>query len=96
MEKLTTKTNEIEKLRTVTFLTREQIDFLDKLGKDALFCRGMKLSRAEILFQLVNLLMESGVDIKSIDLKKETLEQGIIESINKNYAGKSDERKDTF
>jgi len=38
-----------DKIRTVTFLGRKQIDFLDNLGKDALFYRGYKLSRAQIL-----------------------------------------------
>ena len=56
------------KLRTVTFLTREQIDFLDKLGKDALFYRGSKLSRAHILAELVDLLIRLGIDAKKIDL----------------------------
>ena len=38
---------------TVTSLTREQIDYLDKLGKDAHFEYGRKLSRARILSELV-------------------------------------------
>ena len=56
------------KLRTVTFLTREQIDFLDKLGKDALFYRGSKLSRAQILAEMVDLLIQLGIDAREIDL----------------------------
>lgn len=78
------------KVRVVTFLSREQLDFLDKVGKDALFLRGMKLSRAQILSQLVDLMMELGVDMKKINLKKETLEQGImdtIRTINADYSG---------
>ncbi len=95
MENIITKTKEIERLRTVTFLTRAQIDFLDKLGKDALFLRGLKLSRAQILSQLVNLLIDLKIDINKIDLKKESLEEGILETINKNFSGKKNEDKNS-
>jgi hypothetical protein len=67
---------------TVTSLTREQIDYLDKLGKDAHFEYGHKLSRARILSELVKLLMQLGVRIKDIDLKKETLAEGIMRVMN--------------
>ncbi|MCM8796857.1 MAG: hypothetical protein NC923_03140 [Candidatus Omnitrophica bacterium] len=42
------------KERVVTFLNREEIDFLDKFGKDALFSSGAKLSRAKIISWLVD------------------------------------------
>jgi len=71
-----------EKIRTVTFLSREQIDFLDALGKDALFSQGIKLSRVKILSELVDLLMELKIDIKELDLKKENLTKRILRIIN--------------
>ena len=73
----------IDKLRTVTFLSREQIDYLDKMGKDALFFQGKKLSRSEILSELVDFLMHSGVDIKKVDFteNKKPIE-GLLEKIN--------------
>lgn len=80
-----------EKLRTVTFLSREQIDFLDKLGKDALFYQSTKLSRAHTLSELVNLLMELGVNIKKLDLGKETLAKGLLRIINNHSQGEKDE-----
>lgn len=83
---------EKEKIRTVTFLTREQIDFLDKVGKDALFYEGYKLSRAHILSDLVNILMKLGIDIKTIDLSKETFSEGLLDVINNNHCeAKKDE-----
>jgi len=71
----------MEKLRTVTFLDREQIDFLDNLDKDALFYQGTKLSRVHILSELVDLLMALRINIKDINLKQETLAQGILKII---------------
>ena len=42
--------------RVIASLNREQLDFLDKIGKDALFSSGVKLSRTEILSAMVNVL----------------------------------------
>lgn len=71
-----------EKIRTVTFLSREQIDFLDTLGKDALFSQGIKLSRVKILSELVDLLMELKINIKELDLKEENLTKRILRIVN--------------
>ncbi len=73
--------NELErKERVVTFLNRKEVDFLDKLGKDALFSAGLKLSRAKLIAWLVDFTKElnlNGEDIKSekdfIDRIKEVL-----------------------
>lgn len=54
--------------RVVTFLNREEVDFLDKLGKDALFSSGAKVSRAKLIAWLVDFLKElnlNGENIKS-------------------------------
>lgn len=54
--------------RVVTFLNREEVDFLDKLGKDALFSTGLKLSRAKLIAWLVDFIKRlniNGEDIKS-------------------------------
>ncbi len=67
---LTTEKNQ----RVVTFLNREEVDFLDKLGKDALFTTGVKLSRARLIAWLVDFMEElkiNGEGIRSIqDLEK--------------------------
>jgi hypothetical protein len=75
------------KLRTVTFLTREQIDFLDKLGKDALFYKGSKLSRAQILAEMVDLLMQLGIDARKIDLAHGHLASEILKAVNNGHDG---------
>ena len=40
--------------RVIASLNRDQVDFLDKIGKDALFSCGVKLSRTHILAAMVN------------------------------------------
>ena len=60
--------------RVVTFLNRNEVDFLDKLGKDALFSSGVKISRAKLIAWLVDFIKDlniSGKGIKSEeDFKK--------------------------
>jgi hypothetical protein len=83
-----------KKLRTVTFLSREQIDFLDKLGKDALFYEDKKLSRSEILSELVNLLINMRVSIKDVDLTTDTLARELMKVLNNGHCGsRKDEQK---
>ncbi len=63
-----TMTNQTKNQRVVTFLNREGVDFLDKIGKDALFSTGLKLSRAKIIAWLVEFIKRlniNGEDIKS-------------------------------
>jgi hypothetical protein len=71
--------NKIITHRVITMLGRSEIDFLDKLGKDALFTTGHKLSYNEILRGLIDFAMEmriSGEKIDSADdLKKRLLDQ---------------------
>jgi len=65
--------------RVVTFLNRDEVDFLDKMGKDALFSTGMKLSRAKLIAWLIYFLEKLGLngnDIKS----EQDLENKIIKA----------------
>ncbi len=48
------------KHRVITMLDRQELDFLDKLGKDALFSVGHKLSYSEILKGLIDFSIEIG------------------------------------
>ena len=47
--------------RVVTFLNRPQVDFLDKLGKDALFSTGVKFPRTRVISALIDLLRKVNV-----------------------------------
>ena len=84
-----TKRNNTKGVACVTFLEREQIDFLDKVGKDFMFSYGHKISRARMLSALVTLLMNLKIDVKDIDLHREKLWEGLLKLI------KNDEDKNT-
>ena len=40
--------------RVVTFLDRQELDFLDKITKDILFSTGMKIPRSTVLKELID------------------------------------------
>ena len=47
--------------RVVTFLDRSQVDYLDKLGKDALFSTGVKFPRTRIISALIDLARKANL-----------------------------------
>jgi hypothetical protein len=57
--------------RVVTFLNREEVDFLDKLGKDALFSSGAKVSRVKLIAWLVDFLKELNLNGENIKSEKD-------------------------
>ena len=65
----------------VTFLTRKQVDYLDRLGKDSLFKYGHKLPRTKLLSELVELLKKLDINLSDINLKQESLSEGILRII---------------
>ena len=65
--------------RVIALLTREQVDFLDEVGKDALFSTGAKLSRTKIIYAMVNALHTLGITGEGIRSKEE-LEQKIVKA----------------
>jgi hypothetical protein len=66
--------------RVVTFLNRDEVDFLDKLGKDAFFSSGSKVSRAKLISWLVDML--KGLNINGENIRSEAdLERRIVEAL---------------
>ncbi len=59
--------DEIKSHRVITMLDRQEMDFMDKLGKDALFSTGHKLSYNEILKGLIDFAMERNVSAEGVD-----------------------------
>ena len=53
--------------RVITMLDREEMDFLDKLGKDALFTTGHKLTYTEILKGLIDFAKDMGLNGERVD-----------------------------
>lgn len=66
--------------RVIASLNREQVDYLDKVGKDALFSSGVKLSRTQILAAMVNALKRLNLTGEGIT-RVDQFEQRIIEAI---------------
>ena len=76
--------------RVIASLNREQVDYLDKIGKDAQFSSGIKLSRTQIIAALVNALKRLNLNGEGI-ITAEQFEQRIIDAImNKVRGGRRD------
>ena len=69
--------------RVVTFSNREEVDFLDKLGKDALFSTGLKLSRTKLIAWLVDFMEELRINGEGIKSKRD-FENRILEMLGQN------------
>ena len=68
--------------RVIAFLDRRALDYLDKVGKDALFSTGYKLSRVKIIKAAIDTLMKLDISGKRID-SIEGLEKEILERIKR-------------
>lgn len=81
--------------RVITFLTRDELDFLDKIGKDALFSAGSKLSRSKIISALVNVMRKLNIDGAGLYSKKD-LENRFVKAMKniteKRKGGEKNER----
>ncbi|MDD5501300.1 MAG: hypothetical protein PHH57_06430, partial [Candidatus Omnitrophica bacterium] len=53
--------------RVITMLGRREVDFLDKVGKDALFTTGHKLSYNDILRALIGFAMDTGISGEGVN-----------------------------
>ena len=77
--------------RVIASLNREQVDFLDRIGKDAQFSAGVKLSRTQILAAMVNALKRlnlSGEGVQSV----EEFEQRIVDEMSRSPRGRRNNR----
>jgi hypothetical protein len=70
--------------RVVTFLNRAEIDFLDKLGKDALFSTGLKVSRTKLISWLIDFIKNLNINGENIMSEKD-LENRIREIVQKSF-----------
>ena len=66
--------------RVIASLNREQVDYLDKLGKDAQFSSGIKLSRTQLLAAMVNALRQLNLTGEGMS-SSEQFEQRILEAL---------------
>ena len=68
--------------RVIASLNRDQVDFLDRLGKDALFSSGVKLSRTEILSAMVNVLRRLQLNGEGV-VSGDQFEQRIVDAMKR-------------
>ncbi len=66
--------------RVIASLNRQQVDYLDKLGKDAQFSSGVKLSRTQILAAMVNALKRLNLTGEGVTTA-EQFEQRIVDAM---------------
>lgn len=63
--------------RVVALLTRDEIDFIDRLSKDALFSTGHKLSRTDVIRALIDVVKINDINGNGVycklDLEKKLL-----------------------
>ena len=69
--------------RVVTFLNRYEVDYLDKLGKDALFSTGVKVSRAKLIAWLIDFTEHLKINGEGIKSKRD-FENRILEVLGQN------------
>ena len=66
--------------RVVTFLDRSQVDYLDKMGKDALFSTGVKFPRTRVISALIDLLRKLNVSGEGLRSDQD-LEQRLLQKL---------------
>ena len=81
--------------RVIASLNREQVDYLDKIGKDAQFSSGIKLSRTQILAAMVNALKRLSLTGEGVTTV-EQFEQRIVDAMKHNVKPSGNHRPNTM
>ncbi len=58
--------------RVITFLNREELDFLDELEKDIFFSHGIHIPRVKLIEEIIDVFKEKG------SLNKQQMEEELI------------------
>lgn len=88
--------NKLNTHRVVTFLTREELEFVDKLEKDMMFSVGTHISRSKIIEDLVDLLAKtrmSASGIKNNQEFEEKIKEAILKMVQEQCSKKEEEGK---
>ncbi len=84
--------------RVITFLSREELDYIDKISKDSLFTTGTKLSRAKVIEAVVETCRRIGVNGEGIHNEEELINK-IFNNVAKkaiNEINKKNEQKEMY
>jgi len=82
--------NRDTKARLVAMISRDEMDLLDRIGKDALFSAGRKLSRTEVVSAILDAVASLPITGKNIHSKEE-LRNYIIKAIEEKAKDKKEE-----
>ena len=66
--------------RVIASLNRDQVDYLDKIGKDAQFSSGVKLSRTQVLAAMVNVMKRLSLTGDGVTTAKQ-FEERIVDAM---------------
>jgi hypothetical protein len=78
--------------RVIAFLTREQLDFIDKISKDALYSTGKKLPRTAIIQAIIEAIRRLDLSGEGVHSQDE-LEEKIGEVAKKSLSDIAEELK---
>jgi len=80
--------NNDQKARLIAMIHRGEMDFIDKIGKDALFTTGRKLSRADVVSAILSAVAQLAINGKNIQSEEE-LREHIEKAIEANLNGQN-------
>lgn len=69
---------ELRPCRVVVNLNREEFEFIDKIGKDALFTTGKRLTNNKIIMAFINIMKEVKIDGKGLSSCEELKERILV------------------
>ena len=61
--------------RVITFLDRKELEFIDRLSKDAMFSTGFKLPRVKIISAIIDAVITMDISARGINCKKELVQR---------------------
>ena len=64
-------TEKDKKARLIAMISREEMDFIDRVGKDALFSTGKKLSRTEVVSAILDVVAQLPITGRNIHSEQE-------------------------
>jgi len=80
------KYDDIKLHRVIAIMNRDEIDYLDRIGKDSLFTTGTKLSRIKILRAMVDAMKELGIKGSNVKSEK-ALKNEILKRVSEYRRG---------
>jgi len=85
--------NKQERARLVAMISRAEMDFLDKIGKDAMFSTGKKLSHTDVISAIIDAVASLEANGRNIHSKQELRERFLSAMSKRHERFKMDNQK---